>query len=374
MKKLSFEVLFLIILVSFSCKQRNVLKPSDNMNEKAAKTDTVVKMENNSSLLFVNLQGGAYFDFHLKELPINPICWRATKPEERRFMGHFVCFDRWGPPSAGEKANGFLHHGEVNTLLWNLTDAPHTVNGRLSGSMTCSLPMAGLQLTRKLELSADEPVFFVTEEIKNLNKNGRLFNIVQHVSMAPPFLDKSTLFDNNSLQGFEDKEDGSLTQDETVLKWPQADHNGVKVNLRQFEGDWPRVSSFVYDRNDKYGWVTACNPEKNIMLGYIWETKDYPWINFWRSMENGVPVAFGMEFGTTGLHEPLPVVAKKGKIFGQNIYEFIDASEVISKSYTAFLAKIPSDYKGVERIDVNNNLFVIKEKSKVSRDITYHMK
>jgi hypothetical protein len=374
MKKLSFEVLFLIILVSFSCKQRNVLKQSDNMNEKAAKTDTVVKMENNSSLLLVNLQGGAYFDFHLKELPINPICWRATKPEERRFMGHFVCFDRWGPPSAGEKANGFLHHGEVNTLLWNLTEAPHTVNGRLSGSMMCSLPMAGLQLTRKLELSADEPVFFVTEEIKNLNKNGRLFNIVQHVSMAPPFLDKSTLFDNNSLQGFEDKEDGSLTQDETVLKWPQADHNGVKVNLRQFEGDWPRVSSFVYDRNDKYGWVTACNPEKNIMLGYIWETNDYPWVNFWRSMENGVPAAFGMEFGTTGLHEPLPVVAKKGKIFGQNIYEFIDASEVISKSFTAFLAKIPSDYKGVERIDVNNNLFVIKEKSKVSRDITYHMK
>jgi len=374
MKKLSFEVLFLIILVSFSCKQRNVLKQSDNMNEKAAKTDTVVKMENNSSLLFVNLQGGAYFDFHLKELPINPICWRATKPEERRFMGHFVCFDRWGPPSPGEKANGFLHHGEVNTLLWTLNDAPHAVNGRLSGSMMCSLPMAGLQLTRKLELSADEPVFFVTEEIKNLNKNGRLFNIVQHVSMAPPFLDKSTLFDNNSLQGFEDKEDGSLTQDEIVLKWPQADHNGAKVNLRQFEGDWPRVSSFVYDRNDKYGWVTACNPEKNIMLGYIWETRDYPWVNFWRSQENGVPAAFGMEFGTTGLHEPLPVVAKKGKIFGQNIYEFIDASEVISKSFTAFLAKIPSDYKGVERIDVTKNLFVIKEKSKVSRDITYHMK
>ena len=91
------------------------------------------------------------------------------------------------------------------------------------------------------------------------------------------------------------------------------------------------------------------------MLGYIWKTEDYPWINFWRSMENGVPMAFGMEFGTTGLHEPFPVLAKKGKIFGQNIYDFIDAGEIISKSFTAFLAKIPEDYKGVEKIEIRDS-------------------
>jgi hypothetical protein len=223
-------------------------------------------------------------------------------------------------------------------------------------------------------LSADEPVYHVTEEIRNLNKNGRIFNLVQHVSIAPPFLDKSTLFDNNTLQGFEDRNDGSLNQDEIVLKWPQADHNGEKVNLRQFEVEWPEVSSFMFDQNEEYGWVTACNPSKNLMLGYIWKTIDYPWINFWRSMNNGVPAAFGMEFGTTGLHEPLPVVAEKGKIFGRNIYDYVDAGEVITKSFTAFLAKIPSDYKGVEKIETANSTFTIKEKTSASRDITYHLK
>ena len=81
-----------------------------------------------------------------------------------------------------------------------------------------------------------------------------------------------------------------------------------------------------------------------------------------------------MEFGTTGLHEPFPVVAKKGKIFDQNIYAFIDANEVISKSFTAFLAKIPEDYKGVKNIEIRNSLLIIKEKSTVSRDIVYHLK
>lgn len=374
MKKLSLKIILIITSVLLSCQPKHDNKQSDLMKENTAGTDSVVKMENNNIELLINLNGGSYFDFHLKELPINPINWKGTKPGELIFMGHFLCFDRWGPPSEAEKANGFLHHGEVNTESWELLAAPQIDDGQSTCTMRCRLPMAGLELTRKIEMSEVEPVFFVTEEIKNLNKNGRIFNIVQHVSLAPPFLDKSTLFDNNSSQGFEDRGDGSLDQDETILKWPQADHNGEIVNLRKFEGDWPNVSSFVYSQNDKYGWVTACNPGKTLMLGYIWKTENYPWINFWRSMENGVPMAFGMEFGTTGLHEPVSLVAKKGKIFGRNIYAFIDANEVISKSFTAFLARIPEDYKGVEKIEISNSLLTIKEKSNDSRDIIYHVK
>jgi hypothetical protein len=333
-----------------------------------------MKIENSKVLLMVNLNGGSYSDFHFKDFPINPINFRTKDSDQPFAMGHLLCFDRWGPPTDAEKANGFLHHGEVNTQIWKTLEEPQTEDGLEVCSMMCSLPMGGLQLIRKIELSEDEPVFFVTEEIKNLNKYGRIFNIVQHVTIAPPFLDKSTLFDNNAEKGFEDKEDGSLNQEEPILKWPEVIHNGEKVSLRQFQNEWPRVSSFVYHQNEKYGWVTACNPGKKLMLGYIWKTEDYPWINFWRSMENGVPMAFGMEFGTTGLHEPFPVIAKKGKIFDCNIYAFIDANEVISKSFTAFLAKIPEDYNGVDKIEINNSLMIIKEKNRISCDIIYHVK
>lgn len=331
-------------------------------------------IENKKAVLEINLNGGSYPDFHLKELPLNPLNWRIKDPTMPDFMGHFVCFDRWGPPSEGEKANGFIHHGEVNTINWTSLTEPDKNGGILTCSMRCVLPMGRLQLTRKIEMPEDEPVFIVTEEIKNLNKYGRMFNIVQHVTIASPFLDKSTLFDNNAEKGFEDKEDGSLNQEEPVLRWPEAIHNGEKISLRQFKSEWPRVCSFVYNQNDKYGWVTASNPGKNLMIGYIWEIEDYPWINFWRSMENGFPMALGMEFGTTGLHEPFPVLAKKGKIFDRNIYDFVDANEVISKSFTAFLAIIPRDYKGVDKIEIKGSSIFIKEKNSISRDIIYHLK
>ncbi len=334
--------------------------------------DNFMKIGNNTSVLEINLNGGSITDFHLKELPINPLNWRSRDTTMPPFMGHFLCFDRWGPPSEGEKANGLLHHGEVNTLVWDVLTEPGEINGRLTCSMTCTLPVGGLKLTRKIEMSEDEPLFFVTEEITNLNKHGRIYNIVQHVTLGPPFLDTTTLFDNNAGRGFENKENGSPDQEEPVLRWPEAYHDGEKISLRQFLSEWPRVSSFVFNRNDRYGWVTACNPDKRVMIGYIWETEDYPWINFWRSMENNTPVAFGMEFGTTGLHEPFPVLAKKARIFDRNIYDFIDAGEVITKSYTAFLAEIPDDYKGVDKIDMSGSLITIKEMRTVSRDIMYH--
>lgn len=332
-----------------------------------------MKLENSKSILEVNLNGGMIPDFHLKELPLNPLNWKHNEPEMPPFEGHFVCFDRWGPPSEGEKANGFVHHGEINTLKWTLLSEPQKKDALTGFTTTCSLPMGGLQLTRTIEMPENESLFFVREEIKNLNRYGRMFNIVQHVTLGPPFLDKSTIFDINANKGFENKEDGSLDQEEPVITWPLAEHNGKEINLRQFLTEWPRVISFVYDRNDLHAWVTACNPTKNLLLGYLWKTEHYPWINFWRSMENNVPHAFGMEFGTTGLHEPFPVLAKKGKIFDRNIYDFIDAGEILTKSYTVFLAKIPSDYKGVGTIEISDSSMTVIEKNSPSRNIDFKL-
>jgi len=378
MIKYYFTFLLLIVAVLCACQHKEgTNRPGRGLNKlikNEAVAKSVIKLETSNVVLLVNIKGGAFFDFHLKDLPINPINWRLKDTLGPPFIGHFLCFDRWGPPTPAEEAYGFHHHGEASSEVWELLDEPAAENGSIKCSMMCTLPKGGMQLIRKIELSESEPVFFVKEEIKNLNKYGRMFNIVQHVSIAPPFLDTTTLFDNNTIKGFEGKEDGSLNQEEVVLKWSEAMHEGEKVSFRQFKNKWPRVSTFLYDQNEKYGWVTACNAKENVMLGYVWETADYPWINIWRAMENSVPVAYGMEFGTTGLHETFPVIAEKGKIFNQNIYDFIDADEVITKSFTAFLAKIPEDYKGVETIIIENSVLVIKEKNSVSRDIVYQYK
>jgi hypothetical protein len=149
--------------------------------------------------------------------------------------------------------------------------------------------------------------------------------------------------------------------EEPAVWWPQALKDGQPVNLRRLIGDDdPGVVSFTID--DEYGWVTASNAAKGLLIGYIWKTSDYPWLDIWRHAQDGKPVARGLEFGTTGLHQPEEILVAKGKIFGRMIYAHIDAGETVTRSYAAFLFKIPADYRGVGGITYGSGRLVLHER------------
>ena len=81
-------------------------------------------------------------------------------------------------------------------------------------------------------------------------------------------------------------------------------------------------------------------------------------------MKDGKPHARGLEFGSTGLHQPFPVLVKKREIFGRQLFEFLDAEEDTTKSYGCFLSKIPEDYLGVDKVMIEGNSLVIVEREK----------
>jgi hypothetical protein len=172
--------------------------------------------------------------------------------------------------------------------------------------------------------------------------------MVQHPTVAPPFLDEKTLIDSNATRGF--MQSSPLPNPEQPeVTWPYATRNGARVDLRRLSSESsPNVVSYTIE--DEHGWTAASSVSQGLLLGYIWKTSEYPWFNAWRHVENGRPAARGLEFGTTGLHQPFPVLVRKGAIFGRPTYVYIDASETQTRSYAAFLLKIPSDYRGVAKI------------------------
>src|SRR5204862_3470360 len=141
---------------------------------------------------------------------------------------------------------------------------------------------------------------------------------------------------------------------------PEARQDGKPVVMRRLTTDpEPNVVSYTIDQ--EYGWVTACNPARGLLIGYLWRTSEYPWFNAWRHVESGKPLARGLEFGTTGLHQPFPVLVAKGSIFGRPLYEYIDANQTKSKSYACFLFKIPKDFKGIARLNYTGSRLILQE-------------
>jgi hypothetical protein len=323
----------------------------------------LVEIESKVAKVVIDLGGGAIVDFHLTENDVNPLSWNhpVNADGKPRAMGHFICFDRWGPASAAETKKGMPWHGEATSVYWQLVSKPTTKDNKVFAEVACELPMAGLNLKRRIELDMNSPVLTVTEEITNVNKLGRMYNLVQHATIGPPFLDESTLVDTRVKKGLTQQGKMPLPE-EPVIYWPKAVYQGRLIDFRRLSDDaGPGVVSFVFDDKDKYGWVTACNPEKELLLGYFWQTNQYPWLNMWRQVQDGRPSAYGFEFGTTGLHQPFKILVEKGKIFDRQLYEYIDADETITKTYTGFLARIPKDYKGVADIDFGETSITLKE-------------
>ncbi len=107
----------------------------------------------------------------------------------------------------------------------------------------------------------------------------------------------------------------------------------------------PNVVSYAID--SEFGWTTAVTPAKQPLVGYLWKTSEYPWFSVWYHVENGKPAARGLEFGTTGLHQPFPILIRKATIYGRPLLAFLDAGAAETRSYKMFLLKVPQNFSGV---------------------------
>lgn len=299
-------------------------------------------LDNGTVKMGWDLSGGGLVDFQLKEIPLNPFTWEEKSAVPAHFKGHFLCLDRWGAPSPAEISAGVPFHGEAPRVEWRQMG-----KSAAEGEMTARLPLARLGVKRTIKLDGSSAL--VTETVTNESPLGRVYNMVQHPTIGPPFLDESVVVDSNARRGFMQASPMPNPEFPTVV-WPQALKNdGTAVNLRMLTNDpTPDVVSYVID--DEIGWVTALNPGKGLIVGYIWRTAEYPWLNIWRAVEGGKPSARGLEFGTTGLHQPYPVLTKKGTIFGRPLLTFIDATETQARRYQVFLLKAPGKSSGISQV------------------------
>ena len=321
-----------------------------------------VLLKGDAAQVVIAVDGGAIADFHLHGHGLNPLSWQeeGESLQEPPWRGHFLCLDRWGEPSAAERENGMPFHGEASRLPWQVSDGPERVSGSIRAEMGVELPLAGLAVRRSIALSQRQAIFTVREEITNTRKLGRIYTMVQHPTIAPPFLDENTVIDANGRKGFMTYRP-MPNPEEPAVSWPQALKDGEPVNVRFLTNDHdPNVVSYTLD--DEYGWYVAYNAARGLLLGYIWKSSDYPWLIDWRWAEDGKPIARGLEFGTTALPHPFSVTVAKGRIFGRPLYEFLDAGQTAAKSYAAFLLRIPADYRGVHDLVYDGEHITVRER------------
>ena len=334
-------------------------------------------LENEQCSLQIEKLGGNMVDFHLKGKNVNPLNFKMLHQsryhEDFCFKGHFLCLGRWGDPSPGEMANGLNKHGEFLRTIWEGVTDDHTLH------LFASSNLEGLSLKRKIELSTLSSGYKVTDQVYNKNDLGRMYQVVQHPTIARPFLNENTMVDCNASSGFDyafEKYECAVT-----MKWPNGyTKSGLKIKLNKPDSDYSSVFPFIVNPDDEYGWLTAFSPDHQLLLAYIWKRKDYPWINHWLhweedetglALENTVLrrrkrlLYRGLEFGNTGIHKPFNKILSENllNILGESSVDFIDAAETHTRTFYSFIHSPPGNFKGVEKIQFKKNKISIYEKT-----------
>ncbi|RYD91213.1 MAG: hypothetical protein EOP54_22785 [Sphingobacteriales bacterium] len=323
----------------------------------------IIPLKNKEVSVSVDLKGGAIVDFHLHGNEVNPLTFKfaldqmpANNKGVAGYQGHFACIGRWGLPSEGEIKAGHPNHGQAAISQWK--DLGHTESGL---TMQVDTTLDGLRTTRVLKLSDNAAAFEVTETVKNVTHTGRFFNVVQHPTLAAPFLDARTRVDSSATFGINFNFDKAPL--EFASEWPEGlCENGDRINLNTPDITCSSVFSFIVDKEATHGWVTAYSPASNLLIGYVWKREDYQFISLWQQFTGEEITYRGIEFGTTGIHKPFHEIIENDntRLFGEKTLWHIDAGEEISRSYAAFLIQPGTGFAGVEAISVKNGNISVK--------------
>ena len=321
-----------------------------------------ILIQNAAASLHIDLFGGAIIAFRLAGNSTNPLSFAFTKEQMpinngngAPYQGHFSCIGRWGEPSAGEIKAGLPNHGEPANIEWVAEQ-----KSEILLSMQTTAKKEGLHVDRTIIMDKHEAVYKVSETITNINPLGRLFNIVQHPSLAAPFLDGNTIVDCNASIGFDQAQYKEI--DSNIFHWPVAkDNKNEDINLRNPSGFYNAVFSFVIQQVAEFGWITAYSPAHNLLIGYVWKRADYPWIHIWRHYDSNNAIQYlGIEFGTAGIHKPFDEILKTAaNLFGEKTVDYIDAGESVLKKYFAFIYSPDSFPGGVRNIEIKDKSIVI---------------
>jgi len=264
-------------------------------------------------------------------------------------MGHNLCLDLFGAPSAEEAAAGLTVHGEAPVVDWDLREA-----GGLALAATAELPRAGLRVERRLSLQPDSRELAITETIENLTAIDRPVGWTQHVTLGPPFVapGRTTI----DLPGTRSKVyESDFTGGKGPMKvgaefdWPFCPANdGGLIDLRR-TSHAPVSAGYtahLLDPSQQQAWFTASNPDLDLTLGYRWQREDFPWLGIWeenhcreRAPWNGRAVTRGLEFGVSPMPETRRQMIDRGSLFGVPGYRWIPARSRVMVEYSAFLAR-----------------------------------
>jgi len=337
--------------------------------------------------LTVLLGGGHIADFRLCGSPHNLMFespWRTIEPSAysaelhsgeygegpvgkflSSFTGHALVLGYFGMPNPEEAARGLPLHGEAACANWQVCSS--TADGQsASMSLRAALPESHLLVTRTFRLSSGAYSVLIEEELTNRGPAELDYQWVEHATFGEPLFSNAgaRLFLSAKKgktwpEGYEDKE---LLISDRDFDWPWATPaSGEMVDLSRafLRSGTGFVAALLTDAQRSHGFAAVHNPALNLVAGYLFDPRRFPWIVLWEencarqyAPWHGKTRARGVEFGTSPMPLGLDQAREAKSLFDTPVFATLPAGASVTTSYQLFTSSVPTDWNGIENLDV----------------------
>jgi hypothetical protein len=341
-------------------------------------------LSNDKMELTVLTNGGALANLILRDDPerLSPF-WnpkRFAREAGRKHtgyaLGHFVCVDGFGPVSPEEKDAGLSGHGEAHTLAW---ETKFTRKDGPAGVLTQSVKLPILQeiFTRTLRIVDGENVVYVQSELESLLGFDRPVNWGEHATIGSPFLEPAVTVVDMPAKRAQTRPIKSGVVPKRLASgkdftWPMAPlANGKKADLRASPQTPDSVdhTTCLMDPARKLVFVTALNPSKRLILGYVFRREDYPWVQSWENYSADLRMARGLEFATQPYDVPRRETVQTNTMFDAPAFRWLPAKSKIESRYLLFYSRSPEGFRKVDDVRLDGGKLVIED-HKAKKQIT----
>jgi hypothetical protein len=254
-------------------------------------------------------------------------------------MGHNLCLDLFGGPSAEEEAAGMTAHGEASLNCYAISGNEQELR------MELAMPISQLHLVRMLTLVGEH--VRIRESVENIASTDRPIAWTQHVTLSPPFLDPATTqFQASLTRSIVSETDPGLDQylvPGSEFDWPMAPgKNATHHDLTRMHATAPAsgYTAHVVDASRETAFFLAFTPAYRLAFGYIWKSADFPWLGIWEencsrqaSPWNGTAVTRGMEFGVSPFPESRRAMIERNRLLDTPTYRWLPAKSKLEVEY-----------------------------------------
>jgi len=323
-------------------------------------------LENENLRVTVTQEGGHIAEIRHKASGVNPLWtppWPTIEPSAfdpgkhaaygkgpeakllAGILGHNLCLDLFGGPSEEEAAAGMTVHGESSVARYEFTESGGTLIQR------AEFPQARLGFERQLKLAPKSDVVEITEAVENLLGWDRPSAWTQHVTLGPPFLERSTT--RFRAPGTKSKvievdftEGKGFQKTGAEFDWPycpRRDKGHIDLRVYPSEPVSAGYTTTLMDPHREHAFFTAWHPRSKVLFGYVWKRSDFPWLGRWEENHsrthapwNGQAMTCGMEFGASPMPETRRAMIERGSLFGVPGYRWLPARKKVTVRYCAF--------------------------------------